>query len=99
VRSRCGHVPSTVPNRPDAEPPNRGYGGGNIAPASEDPQPGNLDEHLPRGLLGVKMGRVVVVVIDRDRDPVDDGNGWHHQRSPALPKVVNPPPPLLAVAR
>src|SRR5271155_1242635 len=45
--------------------------------AGEDHQSSNLDEDLVFGLHGVKMRRIVVVVIDRDRDPIDNGDGWH----------------------
>jgi FKBP-type peptidyl-prolyl cis-trans isomerase (trigger factor) len=37
----------------------------------------NPDPELETGLLGMKVGREVVIVTHHDRDPGDDSNGRH----------------------
>jgi hypothetical protein len=47
--------------------------------AGEDYQPGDLDKDLVFGLHSMEMGWVVVVIIDRDRDPATNQNRGDHR--------------------
>jgi hypothetical protein len=48
----------------------------------EDAQIGNPDPELHAAPYSMEMRRIVVVVIDRDHDPSDIGNGRHERAMP-----------------
>jgi hypothetical protein len=54
------------------------HGNRNISAAREDPRAYDLDEKFKPRLLGVKMQWVVIVVIHRDRYPINDGDRRHY---------------------